>query len=105
MDIAPSASNSIPPWFLAFFIGWIGLGIAGFFLFYVSKNAAFKRRFFPWYIIIVGLIFAAIPVASGQTAALFMVIPAVALISFMNIRLTKFCDACGRTVVSHAFFS
>ncbi len=35
---------------------------------------------------------------------LFFVVPAAALIGFLNIRLTKFCDSCGATLVNPAWF-
>jgi hypothetical protein len=40
------------PYFIAF---WVLLGVAGFLLFYVSNDAAFKRRYFPWFASFTGL--------------------------------------------------
>jgi len=35
---------------------------------------------------------------TGSGALLPVTIPAVALITFLNLRSTRFCDGCGRTV-------
>src|SRR5947208_16732928 len=89
------------------FIGvWIMLSIVGFLLFYVSKNAAFKRRYSPWFAGLTGLLFIGIVTATAiPLAMLAIMIPFVALITYLNIRGTQFCGACGRTMIQQMPFS
>lgn len=39
-----------------------------------------------------------------EPVILLIVVPAVAFISFLNIRMTKFCDSCGATLYNTAWF-
>lgn len=98
----------------ACFVGtWIVLGIGGFFLFYLGRDVAFKRRWFPRYVILGGVLFvffsttlSALSSRSlGGLGVLVLVVPAVCLISWLNIRFTKFCDKCGATVYNQNWFS
>jgi rRNA maturation endonuclease Nob1 len=41
----------------------------------------------------------------GQLKVLCFMVPAIALITFLNLRKTKFCDACGRTLYPKSFFT
>ena len=92
--------------FPIFFVVWIALGVAGFFLFYVSKNVQFKRRYFPWYVILGGVLFVAFGLGMGlPPETLYFMVPAVALITFLNIWSTKFCDNCGRTIINRMWFT
>jgi hypothetical protein len=92
--------------FPIFFGVWILLGVAGFRLFYVGRDVAFKRKYFPWYVGLAAVLFLGFGIATGlplfgiAVMALF-----VALISYMNLRATRFCDACGCTVVQPMPFS
>jgi len=95
-----------PDIFPIFFVVWIALGVAGFFLFYVSKNVRFKRRFFPWYVILAGVLFISFGLGMGfHLQMLFIMVPAVALITFLNIKSTKFCNSCGRTIINQVWFT
>ena len=92
--------------FPIFFVAWIALGVAGFFLFYVSKNVQFKKRYFPWYVILGGVLFISFGLGMGfPLEMLYFMVPAVALITFLNIKSTKFCDNCGRTIINQMWFT
>ena len=92
--------------FPVFFVVWIVLGITGFFLFYVSKNVQFKRKYFPWYVILGGVIFVLFGLGMGlPVAMLFIMLPVVTLITLLNIKSTRFCDNCGRTIINQMWFS
>ena len=92
--------------FPIFFVIWVALGVAGFFLFYVSKNVQFKKRFFPWYVILAGVLFISFTLVMGfPLGVLYFMVPAVALITFLNIKSTKFCGNCGRTVINQMWFT
>ena len=92
--------------FPVFFVVWISLGFAGFFLFYLSKDVTFKKRYFPWYLVLTGFLFIVFGLSMGlPLTIMYIMVPAVALITFLNIRSTKFCDACGRTIIDQNWFS
>ena len=89
------------------FVGvWILLGLGGFWLFSVSRNVAFKRKYFPWYVGLAGVLFIGFGAAMGvHPLGMAIMVPSVVLITFLNLRATQFCDACGRTVVQQMPFS
>lgn len=90
----------------AAFVGtWIGLTIAGLVI-SPRMNAEAKRRWFPRGIILVGTLFVFYSTtltllesrAWSSLSILFVVIPIFGLISYLNIKFTKFCDKCGATL-------
>jgi hypothetical protein len=92
--------------FPIFFIFWIALGIAGSILFYFNKNVQFKKKYFRWYVILAGVLFTLFAgMGAPWQVVLFFILPAVSLITFLNIRNTTFCDNCGRTVFNNTWFS
>jgi hypothetical protein len=40
-----------------------------------------------------------------ELGILFLVVPAVVLISYLNIKVTKFCDNCGARLYNHTWFA
>jgi hypothetical protein len=84
------------------FIGvWAVLGIfsAGFFL--LNNNATLKRKVWPPFVIGVGVLFLGFVALMGfPLEMLFIMAPAVVLITFLNLRSVKFCNACGKTLMS-----
>ncbi len=92
---------------------WVVLGVTGFIVFFLSRDAAFKRKWFPRYIVLTGVLFvlfvSAMTVAgSNSFASLWMlvfVVPALTLICYLNLKFTKFCGKCGATIVDHNWFS
>ncbi len=84
---------------------WILFAVSGFIFFYVTRDAALKRRVFPWYVCLVAVLFLGLVAANGASLGLLVIAaPLVALITFFNARRTRFCDSCGRTVTSHLSF-
>jgi hypothetical protein len=96
-----------PTEFIVFMVFWLLLGLASFLFFQFNRNAALKRRVWPPFMIIIGVIFAAFlwHVTNGYSEALLFMVPAIVIISILNIRLTRFCDACGRTLHAQPFCS
>lgn len=93
--------------FLVFFVCWVILGITSFLFFYINRNASLKRRIFPFFLVGVGLVFTAFIayMTHGDPRAISMTLPAIALITFLNFRTTRFCDACGRTLIRQPLFT
>lgn len=93
--------------FACFMGTWVVLGITSIFLFYDNKNTVFKRKWFPRFVILVGILFMIFSTASLATSArsledwsmLAAEAPIVAIITYLNIKLTRFCDNCGSTLI------
>ena len=99
---------------IACFVGtWIVLGIIAMFVFALGKNAPLKKKWFPRFIILVGILFVSFTGTMmviqsrsfGSLPFVAVMIPFVALISYLNLRCTKFCDNCGATIIDHNPFS
>jgi hypothetical protein len=110
-DLASDALDGIVP---ACFIGtWIILGISGFIVFYLRRDVAFKRKWYPRYVILAGFHFVtfvtALAVLQSRSfsglALSVVVLPVVVLITYLNIKFTKFCDKCGATAFDHNWFT
>jgi hypothetical protein len=88
-----------------FFIGsWIVLGIVGLLLFVRPGDAERKKRLFGPFTVGVGVLFILFVMLMGVLApALPLLVPAVALIMFLNVRNTRFCPDCGRLVPTRGF--
>lgn len=93
--------------FLIFSVCWVILGIASFLFFYFNRNAPLKRKIFPVFVVATGFTFAAFLVyeTRGEPRALSIALPMIALITFLNIRTTRFCDPCGRTLIRQPLFT
>ena len=85
---------------------FIALGIAGSIIFFLGKNVTFKKKYFPWYVISIGVLFAfSILVTGMPLIGLIVFIPVIALITFINLRTIKFCDSCGKIIINRAWFT
>jgi hypothetical protein len=96
------------------FVGtWIALGVCGFVAFYLPRDASFKRKWFPRFIILVGVLFVLFSTtlvvlesrSLSELGVLVILVPAVAVISFLNMRFTRFCSKCGATTYDVNWFS
>jgi hypothetical protein len=96
------AANIFP----IFFGTWIVLGLSSFAFFHFSKDAALKRKVLPVMSVSTGILFLGFIWLMGvRGEAMYLAVPAVILISLMNLRVTKFCDSCGRTLFNQNPFS
>lgn len=98
---------------IACFVGtWIILGVVGLFLFYLGKDVAFKRRWFPRFIILVGVLFVMFSTtiwclnarSLAGLSIVFLTVPMTFLISYLNIKFTRFCGQCGATLYNQNWF-
>jgi ribosomal protein L40E len=100
--------------FAVFLLGaFIITGIAVNILVLGFKNTALKQKWSPILGILSGIFFAGFLMCcflhdedENQTSMLIPIvisIPVIALIIFMNIRMTKFCEKCGATLISRTF--
>jgi hypothetical protein len=89
--------------FPIFFGVWVVLGIVSAAFFFFNNDAALKRKIHPPFVIGVGILFLSFVVLMGFPPDAFfflVVVPAVILISYLNLRNTKFCSSCGKTLIS-----
>ena len=97
-----------PPWeFVVFVLVWSLLGLTSFLFFHFNRHTALKRRILPTFVIGVGALFLGVVyyfIGSQHPLVFVFAVPAVAAISFMNIRMTRFCESCGRTLHRQPLF-
>lgn len=92
--------------FPIFFGTWIVLGILSFYLFFIRNDYEFKIKYYKYFIILVGIFFIGFVTAMGAPPKVYVtMIPAVTLIMFLNIKVTRFCKNCGKTIISHIPFT
>lgn len=83
--------------FAIFMITWLVLGAIASYLFYFNKNVELKRKAWPLFNIFVGVLFVGFISQMGfPQQMLFIAIPGVAIIVFLNMRSVNFCSNCGR---------
>src|SRR5437764_202092 len=85
-DIAAGSSHQDTV--ATFIVTWVALGISSFLFFQFNKNATLKRRIFVPFVIITGILFGCFVafMTRGHLEILYIAIPMIALISFLNIR-------------------
>lgn len=95
------ANGNLSPLIQVFFGFWAVLGLCSAGFFRLNKNARLKRKVWPPFVIVTGVLFIGFVWAISKRAEiLYVLIPAVALISMLNLRVVQFCDACGATLRS-----
>jgi membrane-associated HD superfamily phosphohydrolase len=85
--------------FAVFFGIWVVLGTSSFVFFTFNNDAPLKRRLHRFFIILIGVLFVIFTTwMSGSTQALGFLIPAVFIITILNLMTTKLCNSCGSTL-------
>jgi len=86
--------------FFIFFTVWVILGILDSMFFVLNKNSKLKKRLHPWIVLGTAVLFIAFVIwISGFEIHLFtLLIIATTVMMFLNIKLTRFCDSCGKTL-------
>jgi len=76
--------------FPIFFVTWVILGVISFVIFFLGNNAQLKRKLWPPFVVGTGVLFIGFTYAMGFGGkALYITVPAVILIIFLNLRLTS----------------
>jgi len=92
----------MPPSFAAFFVIWILLGI-GSWVFYAKASYETKKSAHPFLMIGLGVVFLLFA-ESTMGWKLPLIFPLfLVLITFLNIRNTRFCRQCNATLYNQAF--
>ena len=81
---------------------WVVLGLFSAGFLFLSKNAQLKRKLWPPFLILTGVLFVGFIWAMGAIPwqGMLVAVPLVALITYLNLRAVQFCDSCGSTVMS-----
>lgn len=62
---------------------------------------ALKRRYYPWFSVVVAVLFVVFVYVSGVPFEFIVYMSAGAVVvTFLNIKMTKFCDDCGKTIIN-----
>ena len=85
---------------------WVIIGIAGFFLFHLWGNVASKRKWFPRFLILEGVLFVVIATATTvlhfrtieSLSVLLFLLPVLALIAYLGKSQSPFCHQCGAVI-------
>jgi hypothetical protein len=89
--------------FPIFFGTWVALGILGSYLFIIRNDYEFKVKYFKYFVILVGVLFIGFAAAMAPPPEVFLVmVPLVILFTIVNIKCTRFCRNCGKTI--NAFY-
>jgi len=76
------------------------ISAVGYWLFHKNRDAAFKRRWWPWFIIMGDLLVLGIVWRMHLPMPVYgIMIPSVLAVTMANLRNVKFCNACGRTIL------
>ncbi len=88
--------------FWAFMALWIPLVLFNIWFTYYYENPRVKRVGYPLLVIVSAVLFAAFPVWMGVPFwALFILLPVVALIAALNLKLRAVCPSCGHLTFRH----
>lgn len=90
-----------PELFPLFAATWVALGFAAFWFLVVGKNIARKKRLLPVFNVGTGALFVVFTLLiMGDLRVMAFVAPATVLIVFLNQRILRVCDSCGRVIQS-----
>lgn len=95
--VAEMAAESGLNRFLAFYLI---LSVLGLIFFWANRNAALKRKTWPWFVIGMAVIFYLFlhQRFEHQTTVRPLFFFGLCLMSFFQIWRTRFCDSCGKTL-------
>ena len=89
-----------------FFAVWVILVGVSVYFFVISTDVERKRKNFKPFLTFSGLLFLGFLWTQDLPAAILaMAVAMVLLIIFLNIRMIRFCDSCGKTVFNRLSFS
>lgn len=86
---------------MIFFGTWIVLGALSSYLFFIRNDYKFKVTYYKYFVILVAFLFIGFVVAVGVSPQAYVIlVPGVALVTFLNIKFTQFCKTCGKTIIN-----
>jgi hypothetical protein len=86
-------------------IPFVGFAVAFVYILNAGMRPAAKRKAFRWTVILSALSFLIVmPLTGLEIELLVFVLPVVAVVTFIFIRYTKFCERCGTAVQTNQPF-
>lgn len=83
-----------------------GLAIIGAWFFFVNRDARVKKAVLPWYIGFAAVLFVLFVWSQTDSLeVLLILVPGVAIISFLNTWWIEFCGNCGATLYNDLWFT
>ena len=82
--------------FLYFILALVSVAFIGFMIFFKGSNAAFKRLYFPSFVIVCAGLLAMCILWIFPTTRFFVMFP-IGMLGYACVQATKFCDRCGST--------
>jgi ribosomal protein S27AE len=93
-----------PAIILYFLLAWSVLAILLFFFYQFNRNVELKRSLHPWIVSGISFLFWLFLLYLGfPNRIIYLSLLGLALAAFLNIRLTRFCGNCGRTIFNRGF--
>lgn len=85
-------------WWNGWWIAWMLLAVIGLLIFGVNPNNEFKKKYFRAWIIFGGVAFIVFAFGIGFPVllVLFLVLPMVTLVTYINYKISRICGNCGR---------
>lgn len=102
MTLNQGKDSSPPPEFIAFFVLWILLGIVGS-VFYRVASYETKKFWHPVFVIVSSLVFLGFGEFIAQGHLPIIGVLFVGLIAYLNLRNTRFCPICEKTLSSRGW--
>ncbi len=91
--------------FPVFVVVWAALGLVSYLFFARNKDVALKKRIFPRLAIGAGAAFGLVISLMAPWPAVLLFFPFIGLITWLNIRMTRFCDGCGKMLINHQWWT
>ena len=91
--------------FPVFFAVWIAVGLGQFFFFRFNKDIPLKKRLFPRFAVGAGILFGLFILIMVPWPAALIPMPIIAAITWINIRMNRVCDACGKILINPQWWS
>jgi hypothetical protein len=83
---------------------WVLMGVVGYYAFHVNRNAAFKRKWWPCYLLLSNGLFLYLFWTMGFRGPALWMMGGSVLFSYLSLSRVRFCNACGRTVMVREAF-
>ena len=84
----------------------IFLAIAYSAIYFLGTSAHLKRRLFIPVNVLMGItVVVFVWITDGTTQTMLIFVPFLLISCYLNIRATKFCDSCGKTIINPNFLT
>jgi hypothetical protein len=96
IKVEPESASVLMPMLLAL---WVVLAIVNIAFFHFGRDAKLKQAVFPFAATGGGLLFLGICSVVAPLEAMTVLVPIVAIVTWIRMRSTRFCMSCGKTLL------